>query len=232
MNTRPPGPHDHLTDLELLAGWRLGDRSMGSALYKRYAEPIAAFFRRNLRNRAEAEDFTHETFIALRESKAEIENVSGYLFQIAFFKFTRYLRKLKGLPELAEGDDDPLEHVAGEIIPDPEFVRSQREETRLLLRAIRQLALIHQQVLELSFWENKTAPEIAAILRIPIGTVASRLLHAKKNLNVKLQELADSQEAFRATTMTIGEWQRRIQEEINTAPPDEGSPPQKPKGKK
>lgn len=218
MNTRPPDPFEDVTDLELLAGWRRGDRNMGSALYKRFAEPIAGFFRRNLRNRAEVEDLTQETFIALREATAEIENVSGYLFRIAFYKFTRYLRKLKGLPELALGEEDSLEHVASELSPDPEFVRLQREETRLLIRAIRSLALIHQQVLELSFWENKTGPEIAAILNVPLGTVASRLKHAKANLDVQLQKLAGSQEAFRATTMSIAEWQQRVQAELGSGP--------------
>lgn len=229
MTTRQPHPHDALSDLELLAGWRAGDRSMGSSLYKRYADPIAGFFRRNLRDRAEAEDYTHETFIALRASKADITNVSGYLFQIAFYKFTRYLRKLKGLPELREGEEDGFDCVASELLPDPEFVRLQREDTRLLLRALRRLNLGQQQVLELSFWEQKPAPEIAAILGIPPGTVASRIREAKKRLDVLIQELADSQEAFRATTMTIAEWQRGILQDL-PEPPD--GAPEPPKGKK
>lgn len=220
MTTRQPHPHDALSDLELLAGWRAGDRSMGSSLYKRYADPIAGFFRRNLRDRAEAEDYTHETFIALRASKAEIESVSGYLFRIAFFKFTRYLRNLKGLPELREGEDDGFDGVAGEILPDSEFICSQREDMRLLLRAIRRLTLSHQQVLELSFWEHRSGPEIAAILGIPLGTVASRLREAKKDLEVLVPKLADSQEAVRATTLTLAEWQLGIQQDLPAAPPD------------
>lgn len=220
-------PHHELSDRELLAGWRAGDRGMGSILYKRHADSIAGFFRRNLRNRAEVEDLTQETFIALRESTTEIENVSGYLFRIGFYKFTRYLRKLKGgRLELADSDDDVLEHVAGEITPDPEFVRAQREDTRLLLRAIRRLALIHQQVLELSFWEQKTNPEIAAILNIPLGTAASRLKHAKANLDAKLRELAESQEALRTTTMAVAEWQKRLHDGLGAGPADEGGPPQ------
>jgi RNA polymerase sigma factor (sigma-70 family) len=212
-----------LSDLELLAGWRGGDRNMGSVLYKRYAEPIAGFFRRNLRNRAEVEDLTQETFIALRGSTSVIENVSGFLFRIAFFKFTHYLRRIKGLPEVADGHDD-LEHIAGELTPDPEFVQSQREDTRLLLRSIRRLSLIHQQVLELSFWEGKSGPEIAAILDVPIGTVASRLRHAKSKLDEKRTELADSLEALRATTMTVAQWQQNILADLNHPVADPAPP--------
>ena len=213
------------TDLDLLVGWRSGDRNMGSVLYKRYADPIAGFFRRNLRDRGEVEDLTQETFIGLRQSKSVVENVSGFLFRIAFFKFTHYLRRIKGLPEVADGHDD-LEHIAGDLTPDPEFVRSQREDTRLLLRSIRRLSLIHQQVLELSFWEGKSGPEIAAILDVPIGTVASRLKHAKSKLDAKRTELASSQEALRATTLTVAQWQQNIRADLALSAAD--SAPSKP----
>ncbi len=213
------------TDLDLLVGWRSGDRNMGSVLYKRYADPIAGFFRRNLRDRGEVEDLTQETFIGLRQSKSVVENVSGFLFRIAFFKFTHYLRRIKGLPEVADGHDD-LEHIAGDLTPDPEFVRSQREDTRLLLRSIRRLSLIHQQALELSFWEGKSGPEIAAILDVPIGTVASRLKHAKSKLDAKRTELASSQEALRATTLTVAQWQQNIRADLALSAAD--SAPSKP----
>jgi DNA-directed RNA polymerase specialized sigma24 family protein len=81
MTSRPP---DSRTDQDLLAGWRAGDRSMGSALYHRYADSIAGFFRRNVHDRDHVQDLTQDTFLALRESTADIENVTGYLFRIAF----------------------------------------------------------------------------------------------------------------------------------------------------
>ena len=211
----PGMAQDDPSDQELLARWRAGDRSAGSALVTRHLPAITAFFRRNIYDREEVEDLTQETFIALQTSTSEIENVAGYLYRIAFFKFTRHLRRRKHLPDHASDSGDDLEHVAGDLTPDPAYVLSQREDTRLLLRAIRRLPLIHQQVLELSFWEQKKGPEIAAILEIPIGTVASRLRLAQQNLDKKLAELADSQEALRATTMTVSEWQQRIRSDID-----------------
>lgn len=206
---------DDPTDHELLARWRAGDKEAGSTLVRRHIEAIAAFFRRNIYDRSEVEDLTQETFMALQQSTADIENVSGYLYRIAFFKFTRHLRRRKNLPDHASDPGDDLEHIAGELTPDPEYVLSQREDTRLLLRAIRRLPLIHQQVLELSFWDHKNGPEIAAILDIPIGTVASRLRNAQQNLDKKLRELADSPEALRATTMTVSQWRQRIKGDID-----------------
>lgn len=229
MTPRPPQPHDAHSDLDLLAGWRAGDRAMGSTLYKRHAERIAGFFRRNLHNRAEVEDLIQETFIALRTSKSTVANISSFLTGIAFHKFTRYLRQRKGLPELAEGEEDPLEHVAGEITPDPEYVQSQKQETRLLLRAIRRLKLIHQQVLELHFWEEKTGPEIAVILKVPEGTVRSRLKHGQAQLDVKLRELAETDAAYRTTTTSIEVWRERLRRELEAAPPEEEPSPKRTK---
>ncbi len=210
MTPRPPGPRP---DQTLLAGWRTGDRGMGSALYHRYADPIAGFFRRNVHDRDHVQDLTQDTFLALRESTADIENVSGYLFRIAFYKFTRYLRARRGLPELG-GEEDDLDQIAADIVPDPEYYTEQRMETRLLLRAIRRLAFIHQQVLELHFWAEQNGREIAEILNIPEGTVRSRLLHAEKNLRAKLAELADSDEALRTTTTSLAAWRARLQAEL------------------
>jgi RNA polymerase sigma factor (sigma-70 family) len=210
---------DHLTDLELLAGWRRGDRSMGSALYHRHDEQITSFFRRNARNRADVEDLTQETFIALRESASEIANVSAYLYRIAKFKLIRYIHRIGGRPE--QEDDAYLEQVVSELVPEPEYVRAQREDTRLLLRAIRRLPLKHQLVIELSFWAEKTGPEIAAILDVPIGTVASRLRHARASLEANLGELADSHEALRPTTTTLDQWRARIHDVIARLPLDD-----------
>ncbi|MDC0672055.1 RNA polymerase sigma factor [Nannocystis radixulma] len=210
---------DDLTDLELLSGWRRGDRRMGSALYRRHAGPITNFFRRNARSRADVEDLTQETFVALRESDSEIANVSGYLYRIARFKLIRYIDRVSGRPE-QEDDAAALERVAGELVPEPEYVRAQREDMRLLLRAIRRLPLKHQLVIELSFWGEKSGPEIAEILDVPLGTVASRLRHAKANLEAMLGQLADSQEALRATTTTLGQWRTRIHELLAGSPPE------------
>lgn len=216
----PGMAQDDPSDQDLLARWRAGDKTAGSTLVTRHLPAITAFFRRNIYDREEVEDLTQETFIALQTSTAEIENVAGYLYRIAFFKFTRHLRRRKHLPDHTSDSGDDLDHVAADVTPDPAYVLSQREDTRLLLRAIRRLPLIHQQVLELSFWDHKKGPEIAAILEKPIGTIASRLREAQKGLRQKVAELADSQEALRATTMTIGEWRQRIKSDIDLGDDD------------
>ena len=79
-------------------------------------------------------------------------------------------------------------------------------------------------MLELSFWAEKNGPEIAAILDIPIGTVASRLRLARRDLNKKLAELADTQEALRDTTMTVAEWRQRIKNDIGHDDDDDDDP--------
>lgn len=208
-------PHEHLSDLELLAGWRRGDRDMAGVLYHRYFQPISNFFRRNVYDRSQIEVLTQETFVALLESRSEIDNFQAWLFRTAFFKFTHYLRRRRGEPVL---DDEitlaDTERPASDFVPDPEFVEAQREDKRLLMRAIRRLPPKYQWVLELSYWEGKSATEVAEILGLPAGTVRSRLRLAKVALDEKLAALATSADALRESTMSTAAWQNKVQSEI------------------
>lgn len=207
--------HEHLSDLELLAGWRRGDRDMAGALYQRYVLGISNFFRRNVYDRSQVEVLTQETFIALLESRTEIGNFQAWLFRTAFYKFTRYLRDRRGEPVLDEEITlADTERPAADYVPDPEYVEAQREDKRLLMRAIRRLAPKYQWVLELSYWEGKSALEVAEILGLPEGTVRSRLRLAREALDAQLAALATSAEALRESTMSTAAWQQKVQAEI------------------
>lgn len=207
--------HEALSDLELLAGWRRGDREMAAALYRRYYRPIVGFFRRNVYDRSQIDALVQDTFVALLESKTEVTNLQAFLFRTAFFKFTGYLRRRHGEPIV--GDEITLvdtERPVNDFEPDPEFIALQREDKRLLMRAIRRLPPKYQWILELSYWENKTAPEVAEILELPLGTVRSRLRLAKAELDSLLAGLQASQDAMREATMSTTSWQRKVQAEI------------------
>lgn len=206
---------EQLSDLDLLAGWRRGDRNMGNVLYYRYAARISGFFRRNVYDRSQVESLTQDTFMALFESRSTIQDLQAYLFRTAFYKFTHYIRQRRGLP--LHDDEATLadtERPASDFIPDPEYVQSQREDKRLLMRAIRRLSPKYQWVLELSFWEELPAHAIAQTLGLPEGTIRSRLRLAKVALDEKLAELAGSPEALKESTMSTATWQLKIQTEI------------------
>ena len=58
----------------------------------------------------------------------------------------------------------------------------------LVQRGLRELSLEHRAVLVLHDLEDVPQKEVAQILDIPVGTVKSRLFHARDNLRQFLQQ--------------------------------------------
>lgn len=197
------------SDLDLLDRWRNGDRAAGSALYQRYAAPITTYFRRNVSDRNQIEELVQETFLTCLRSQQPIENFRACLYGMAFHSFTRYLRAKGRLPAI-DHDFEDIAQCTADIIPDPEYVRGQREDRRLLIRALRRIPYPQQVVLELSVFEDLAGAEIAQILGRPEGTVRSRLRLGKENLQAQLAALADSPEVLRDTTTGLDTWRRGI----------------------
>ena len=74
---------DERTLLEKLAR---GDRASFDALYMRYAAKTEEFLCRMLKNRAEAEDITHDLFLKIWQNRSTMAGVTAfgsYLFRIA-----------------------------------------------------------------------------------------------------------------------------------------------------
>ena len=93
-----------------------------------------------------------------------------------------------GLRALESIDDDPAEIEqlpAGET---PESVLFHRANAETLRRAIEALPLPFREVLLLCDVENLSYKEIAEMLSIPIGTVTSRLMRARKKVRQAIEE--------------------------------------------
>jgi RNA polymerase sigma-70 factor (ECF subfamily) len=77
--------------------------------------------------------------------------------------------------------EDPMhEPVANE--PDPERSAMEQDESEDLARLLAGLSLEHREVLELRELEELSYREIAAVTRLPVGTVMSRLARARSAL--------------------------------------------------
>ncbi len=210
------------TDLELLLGWRQRDARMGTELFSRHRTAVTNFFRRNVRSVADIPDLVQQTFLACIEGERDPEirgTVRGYILGIAFFKMTHYFRGKSRGPHLGTDEHADLASVE----PDPEYLLHLNDNQRLLEKAIRRLPLKFQAMLELSYWENISCDQIAVILKLPAGTARSRLQHARRALEQKLAELADSPVLLKTTTMSLGEWKKRVQDWI-----DQGGPTKSP----
>ncbi len=81
--------------------------------------------------------------------------------------------------------DDLVEHPAPD--PEPESLAIAGVERDTLRDALQRLRPIHREVLILNFMHEIPYRGMAEVLGVPMGTVMSRLHHAKRALRAELE---------------------------------------------
>lgn len=162
------------SDEHLMLEFQQGSRDAFTELFARYREPVFGFFRRRLGDAARAEELAQETFLAVLRGIDRYEpraSFRTYLYAIAF-------KQVSGEWRNAKREARPVDHepATQEDPGDGLWVR----------RAIEQLDGAHREVLLLREYEQLSYDEIAALLRIPVNTVRSRLFRARMELKALL----------------------------------------------
>jgi RNA polymerase sigma-70 factor (ECF subfamily) len=173
---------DHVYEQLLVLRCQTGDPSAFSELVELYAPPVRRYLRRMLADSHAAEDLLQEIWFEVYRGLGRLKEVAAFrvwLYRIARNRTVRELRKRRPAPrphidEGARGTADPQEAPGSE-----EFAR--------LHAALQQLSAEQREVLLLRFMEGLTYEEIASVAGCPIGTVRSRLNHAKSNLRGLLE---------------------------------------------
>jgi len=133
----------------------------------------------------EAEDLVQETYLkALRGfgSFREGTNFRAWMFRILRNTF---LTSRSGLRSMASLDEELVEEIADIGTPETHFVNRANGEA--LRRAIEGLPLPFREVLLLSDVESMSYKEISEALSIPVGTVTSRLMRARRRVRTALE---------------------------------------------
>jgi len=182
------------TDIELMERVKAGDGAAFEELMRRYAKPLINFFFRQCWNREQAEDDVQEVFARVYRHRA------GYLASAKFttFLFTiahhlsvdRARSRGRGPGEVslsARGDDDAgrggaLEDRLPARDADPAAAIEDADLERRLRAAIDALPEGQKAVLSLGHFQEMRYEDVAAILKIPVGTVKSRMHEAMRRL--------------------------------------------------
>lgn len=138
------------------------------------------------RDRACAEDLVQETMLRAWKAFDQFEsgtNCKGWLFRILFNLLSKYRRKMSLRPETVSFDQ--VESVHGIAAPE----RLSGPDNQEILAAIDALPSEQRGVLVLAVVEGFKTREIAEMLKIPMGTVMSRLGRARASLREKLAPL-------------------------------------------
>lgn len=158
-------------------------------LYQRHSNAVYSLAQYILRESAVAEELTQEIFLTVW-NKAEQYHAEHARFRTWLLSITRnraidQLRQRRRRINPAFSLDD--ESVGTDHVPLTEPIDTQRE-LHLLLR---HLPPEQRLAIELCYFEGYTHEEIAAGLKIPLGTLKSRILLGLKKLRVMMQENHD-----------------------------------------
>lgn len=178
-------------DRQLIAECLGGQRDAFGILVSRYQARLYNAAIRLVDNAEDAADVVQEAFLnayqSLHSFKGDAEFFT-WLYRIAFNTAISLKRKRRAAvsldavgPDGGIDPDDPSDYVK------PGLALERSEEERQLQEAMVRLSHEHKEVLVLKDIEGMQYDEIAEILKVPIGTIRSRLHRARLELRDLLQ---------------------------------------------
>jgi RNA polymerase sigma factor (sigma-70 family) len=182
----PSGARDEARLIERIAAKEL--RAFED-LYRIYHPRLTRFLVNILHRPHLAEEALNDTMLVVWKRPDSYNGsckVSTWIFAIA------YRTALKAMSR----QDAPLEDKYAGLRPsddaDPEQELGQRQVQEILLGAMEQLSADHRAVLDLTYFHDVGYREIAEIMDCPVGTVKTRMFHARRHLKDMLAgRLAD-----------------------------------------
>lgn len=183
-----------------------GDVGAFRRLYDAHAPNVYRYGMLQTGNRQAAEDILQETMIALwrsREKLSEIASISSWIMAVARNKTIDYIRKKAPTVPISEFDDDWRLHgpaaatealtsdmagarlqAGGTGVGLPEEAISDRID---ITAALLELDPEKRELFYMVFYLDMSYTEIAGAIGIPVGTVKSRMYHARRELKEILE---------------------------------------------
>jgi RNA polymerase sigma-70 factor (ECF subfamily) len=175
-------PDAQLVEHVLITRCQLRDRQALAELIERYERPVRYFIRRLVNDADQADELFQDTWltvIAKIHTLANPERFTVWLYRIARNRVYEEFRRKKQTVELDESMEAP---------DNPEEEILSFEDVAKLHRCLGELKPVQKEVLMLRFIEQMSYEQIAEVLDCNVGTVRSRIHHAKQALREKLEK--------------------------------------------
>lgn len=189
------------TDEELLAVYvdasqpRAQRERAFARLVDRYEHRVYAICARELRNRADAEDATQDTFLRLARKGHQFRGdsaLSTFVYRIAVNSCRDLQRRRGRRPQTPVADVAEVAGAAAEsddVAVEDEVVG--RDTARAVGDALAQLDDLSRTLVVLCTIEGMTYPEASEVLDMPVGTIKSRVHRARARLAELLADTVD-----------------------------------------
>ena len=154
------------------------------ACYQRLERPLFNVLYRMLWNRQDSQDLMHDAFVRIwqRRNKVDADRLEGLVWTAALNLARNRLRWRK------RWRTELLDAEWPDGLPGPEAAAERQVQQRRLHAVLARLPAGMREVVLLGEFSGLSQADIAAVLRIPPGTVASRRHHALRRLRELLTE--------------------------------------------
>ena len=176
------------SDEALMAAVMVGDLTALPRLVERYQPRLLSMFRRMLGgDPVMAEDLVQETFLRLLQQRSFSPDrpFKPWLYTVAS-NLVRDYRRAEARRRLSTSEDE-LRSIPDQR-PGPDQHAESTAELSRIIAALARLPERYRLALTLRYFDDMTVSEIADALRIPLGTVKSRLTVGKQRLYSLLAE--------------------------------------------
>jgi RNA polymerase sigma-70 factor (ECF subfamily) len=175
-------------DREAVRRVQAGDTEAFEPLVEKYKRKVFRLAYQVLRDQEEALDVGQEAFVKAFRALPAFKGDSAFytwLFRITMnVALDRKRQRATRAKSLGAEDVPPeeWERTAASTDPDPEDMATGAERRERIRKGLDSLSEHHRTIIILSDIEGLQYREIAEVLGIPMGTVMSRLHHARKRL--------------------------------------------------
>jgi len=168
-----------MSEADLIRLAKQGDEKAFAEIFNLYKLPLYYFILRRIRNETDTEDLLMETFeraFAGINNFVPLVKLSTWLHEIARNRVTDYIREKKRTPQMTEPDYTVKDTHS------PERLCICNQEFTIIQEGIRTLKNEVHKKLMIMYCEGWKMREMAAELKMPMGTVQNYIHRSKLKL--------------------------------------------------
>lgn len=186
-------------DRSLILRCQRGDVEAFNLLVQRYEKVVYNFAYRLTNNYDDANDVAQDAFVRAYNAIGSFRGdaaFSTWLFRITTNVYLDEKKKQKAHPvqsldEFIELEESAVGRQVEDPSPGPEEVVADKDRSQIIAKAIGSLPDFQRAMVVLYHVNHRSYEEIADIMKLPIGTVKSRLNRARIAMKEKLSEVRE-----------------------------------------
>lgn len=172
---------DKIFDELLILKCHEGDTKAFRLLIKRWNKKLIYFACKFTHDVESAQDVVQNSWIAIHKGLHKLQDPSKFTtwaFRITYNKSMDALRSSRNKNEVALNDQADFEEV-----------KEEDDSWNTISDLLKKLPEQHKLILTLFYLEQQSVKQIASVLKLPEGTVKSRIFYARELLKRKYKEV-------------------------------------------